>query len=411
MLEEVMHAPPTRSGDVPSPAEFESAVRDWFSTNVDSASKSSYTDDDRKRTTAAAYDAGLLHVTWPISYGGRGFPSEYQTIFNEVTASYGWAMINSSVTVGICAATILDSGTEQQKHKHIRAMLRGDESWTQLLSEPGAGSDLGGITTRAVRNDDHFVISGQKVWTSAAESADYAAALVRTDPAMPKYKGLSMVIVDMATAGVDVRPLRQMTGDAEFSEVFLDEVCVPLTNLLGEYNGGWAVLNGMLHHERIAISAGTAGEGLVAEAFDALLALARKRGVVDDGPVRSRLADVYIEEQLLDIMGRRMRAAEEAGFDLGPVGSIGKVGTARYARLCAEAAVHIGGNDVLAHERDDVDSQRWARDLLWFPMTGIAGGTTEIQKNTIAERLLGMPRERHANRDIPFNQTVSDSSS
>src|SRR5262249_38866020 len=159
-------------------------------------------------------------------------------------------------------------------------------------------------------------------------------------------------------------------------------------------NGGWGVLNAMLLHERIAISAGTTGEGLFPESFDDLLELARKRGVHTDSTVRARLADVYIEEKLLDFMGRRMRAAAEAGFDLGPVGSIGKVGTARYARACAEAAVHIGGPDVLAHEPGDTESQRWVRDLLWFPMTGIAGGTTEIQKNTIAERLLGLPRER-----------------
>jgi alkylation response protein AidB-like acyl-CoA dehydrogenase len=401
----------SQSGEaqIPSPAEFRATVREWLSANVDPASQPSYTDEDRKRTTSAAYDAGLLHVTWPVAYGGRGLPSEYQTSFNEEAANYWWALINSSVTVGICAATILDSGTEEQKQRHIRAMLRGDESWTQLLSEPGAGSDLGGINTRAIRDDDHFVINGQKVWTSAAASADYAAALVRTDSSVPKYQGLSMVIIDMTCDGVDVRPLRQMTGDAEFNEVFLDDVRVPVTNLLGEYNGGWSVLNGMLLHERIAISAGTAGEGLVAEAFDALLELARKREVHTDGAVRTRLADIYIEEQLLDFMGRRMRAAAAAGFDLGPVGSIGKIGTARYARMCAEAGVHIGGPDVLAHEPDDNESQRWVRDLLWFPMTGIAGGTTEIQKNTIAERLLGMPRERHANRDLPFNQTVTNS--
>jgi alkylation response protein AidB-like acyl-CoA dehydrogenase len=391
----------------PSPAEFRSQVRDWFYANVDPGRQSGYTDEDRKRTTASAYDAGLLHVTWPVTYGGRGLPSEYQTIFNEEAAPYDWALINGSVTVGICAATLLDSGTDEQKRRHIRAMLRGDESWTRLLSEPGAGSDLGGITTRAVRDGDHFVVTGQKVWTSVAASSDYAAALVRTDSSVPKYSGLSMVIVDMTSAGVDVRPLRQMTGDTEFNEVFLDDVRVPVTNLLGAYNGGWGVLNGMLLHERIAISAGTAGKGLVAEAFDALLDLARKRGVHADGAVRSRLADVYIEEQLLDFLGRRMRAAAEAGADLGPVGSIGKVGTARYARMCAETAVHIGGPDVLAPESDDSESQRWLRDLLWFPMTGIAGGTTEIQKNTIAERLLGMPRDRHANRDLPFNQTVT----
>jgi alkylation response protein AidB-like acyl-CoA dehydrogenase len=289
-------------------------------------------------------------------------------------------------------------------------MLRGDEAWAQLLSEPGAGSDLGGVTTRAVRDGADFVVNGQKVWTSAATESDYATALVRTDPSQPKYQGLSMLIVDLSSPGVDIRPLRQMTGDAEFNEVFLDDVRVPVANLMGEYNGGWAVLNRMLFHERMAISAGTAGEGLTAaDAFQPLVALARTRGVDKDGAVRSRLADIYIDQQLLDFMGRRMRAAAEAGFDLGPVGSIGKVGTTRFARAAAEASVLIGGPDVLAWEAGDTESERWAHDLLWFPMTGIAGGTTEIQKNVIAERLLGLPREPRADAGLPFNQTSGNS--
>jgi alkylation response protein AidB-like acyl-CoA dehydrogenase len=393
---------------VPTLEEFRSAIRNWFAANVDHYDPPAYTDEDRKRTTAAAYDAGLLHVTWPIAYGGRGLPSAYQTVWNEETARYSWALERPLVTVGILAATLLDTGTEDQKQRHLPAMLRGDEAWAQLLSEPGAGSDLGGVTTRAVRDGDDFVVNGQKVWTSAATESDYATALVRTDPSQPKYQGLSMLIIELSSPGVDIRPLRQMTGDAEFNEVFLDDVRVPVTNLMGEYNGGWAVLNRMLFHERMAISAGTAGEGLsAADAFHPLLALARKRGVDTDGAVRSRLADIYIDQQLLDFMGRRMRAAAEAGLELGPVGSIGKVGTARFARACAEAAVLIGGPDVLAWQAEDAESQRWAHDLLWFPMTGIAGGTTEIQKNIIAERLLGLPREPRPDATAPFNQTTS----
>jgi alkylation response protein AidB-like acyl-CoA dehydrogenase len=391
--------------DVATLEQFRVAVREWFLANVDPQAEATYSDDDQKRTTAAAYDAGILHVTWPLAYGGRGLPPEYQTAFNEESAPYAWALIPSAVTVGICAATLLDTGTEDQKRQHIPAMLRGDEAWTQLLSEPGAGSDLGGVTTRATRDGDDFVLNGQKVWTSGAADADYAAALVRTDGSVSKYKGLSMVIVDMASPGVDVRPLRQMTGDAHFNEVFLDEVRVPVANLLGEYNGGWGVLNRMLMHERIALSAGTTGGSVFDPAnFDELVKLARTRGVETDPAVRSRLADVYIDKQLLDFMGRRMRAAAAAGLEMGPVGSLGKIGVARNARAGAEAAVFIGGPDVLAWEPGDLDAQRWARDLLFFPMTAIAGGTTEIQKNTVAERLLGLPRERHADRGLPFNQ-------
>jgi alkylation response protein AidB-like acyl-CoA dehydrogenase len=395
--------------EFPSVTEFRTTVRYWFHANVDAAAQASCTDEDRKQTTAHAYDAGLLHVTWPVEYGGRGFPAEYQTAFNEETAWCGWALTNSSVTVGICAATLLDTASEEQKRRHLPAMLRGDEVWTQLLSEPAAGSDLGGVTTRATVDGDHFVLNGQKVWTSAAGEADYAAALVRTDAALPKYKGLSMVIVDMASPGIDIRPLRQMTGEAHFNEVFLDDVRIPQANLLGGYNGGWGVLNQMLMHERIALSAGTTGARLAPDTFDRLVTLARTRGVHKDPAVRARLADIYIDEQLLDFMGRRMRVAAAAGLDMGPVGSIGKVGIARSARASAEAAMLVGGPDVLAWEHDDLDSAHWAHELLFFPMTGIAGGTTEIQKNTIAERLLGLPRDRPADRDIPFNQTAGTS--
>ena len=388
--------------------DYRNGLREWFRDHVDS--RDTHTDDARKRATAAAYDAGLLHVTWPVAYGGRGLPSEFQTVFNEEASAYPRALKKDFVTVGILAATLLDTGTEEQKQRHLPPMLRGDEDWAQLLSEPGAGSDLGGVTTRAVRDGDDFVLNGQKVWTSAAHLSQYATALVRTDPSQPKYKGLSMLIVDLASSGLDIRPLRMITGESEFNEVFLDDVRVPAANLMGEYNGGWAVLNRMLFHERMAISAGTAGEGLsAADAFGPLTALARQRGVDTDGAVRSRLADIYIEQQLLDFMGRRMRAAAEAGVDLGPVGSIGKIGTTRFARACAEASVLIGGPDVLAHETDDAESAHWVRELLWFPMTGIAGGTTEIQKNIIAERLLGLPREPRAEANAPFSQTVTDS--
>ena len=395
--------------EVPTVTEFRAAVRNWFRANVDATAQATYTDEDRKRTTARAFDAGLLHITWPVEYGGRGLPAEYQSVFNEESASYSWALTNSSVTVGICAATLLDTGTEGQKRRHLPAMLRGNEVWTQLLSEPGAGSDLGGVTTRATVDGDHLVLNGQKVWTSAAMEADYAAALVRTDASLPKYKGLSMVIVDMRSPGVDVRPLRQMTGETHFNEVFLDDVRIPRANLLGDYNGGWGVLNNMLLHERIALSAGTTGARLAPDAFEQLVALARKRGVDTDAAVRARLADIFIDEQLLDLMGRRMRAAAAAGLSMGPVGSIGKVGIARSARVSAETAILVGGPDVLAWEQGDLDSEHWAHELLFFPMTGIAGGTTEIQKNTIAERLLGLPRDRQADRDVPFNQTLRTS--
>jgi alkylation response protein AidB-like acyl-CoA dehydrogenase len=391
----------------PDLATFREELRAWFRANLDPEQRTTFTEEDRKRATAGLFDAGLLHVTWPVAYGGRGLPPEYQTVFNEESRAYSWALVQSSVTVGICAATLLDWGSEEQKQRHLPRMLRGDEAWTQLLSEPGAGSDLAGITTRAARESDAFVLNGQKVWTSSARESDYALALVRTDPNLPKYLGLSMVVVDLHAPGVDIRPLRQMSGESHFNEVFLDDVVVPVENLCGELNNGWRVLNGMLTHERIALSAGTTGGRMDRDSFADLVTLARRLGRESDPSVRRALADLYIDQRLLDFMGQRMRAAAAAGMQMGPVGSIGKIGIARSARASAEVAVLIGEQEVLAREADDTDAERWVHDLLYFPMTAIAGGTTEIQKNTVAERVLGLPREAQPNRDVPFNQSLT----
>lgn len=385
---------------------FREQLRTWFQANVDPALRSSFSGEDRKRVTAALFDAGLLHVTWPAAYGGRDLPPEYQTIFNEESALFAWALTASLVTVGICAPTLLDWGSDEQKRRHLPRMLRGEETWTQLLSEPGAGSDLAGVTTRAVRAGGDLVLTGQKVWTSSARESDYALTLVRTDPSLPKHQGLTMVIVDLHAPGVDIRPLRQMSGEARFNEVFLDDVQVPAAAVCGSSNDGWRVLNGMLAHERIALSAGTAGGRMDGDTFADLVSLARRHGRHTDPAVRRALADLYIDQRLLDLMGQRMRAAAAAGLSMGPVGSIGKIGIARSARASAEAAILIGGQALLAWADGDAEAERWVHDLLDFPRMAIAGGTTEIQKNTVAERILGLPREARPDRDLPFSQAM-----
>ena len=362
-----------------------------------------------KRWHKKLYAEGWVGMNWPKEYGGRGATFFEQVIFQQELGRLGLPMGINVLGIIMTGPALMQWGTDAQKKRYLQPIIAADEIWCEGMSEPGAGSDLAAMQMRADLQGDSFIVNGQKVWTSGAAEADYAAALVRTDASLPKYKGLSMVIVDMTAGGVRIRPLRQMTGEAHFNEVFLDDVRVPQANLIGEYNGGWGVLNQMLLHERIALSAGTTGARLAPDTFDQLVALARKRGVDTDSAVRARLADIYIDEQLLDFMGRRMRAAAAAGLDMGPVGSIGKVGIARSARASAEAAMLVGGPDVMAWEPGDLDSAHWAHELLFFPMTGIAGGTTEIQKNTIAERLLGLPRDQQADRDLPFNQTTGTS--
>ena len=390
------------------PEEYRARLRAWFAAEIGDRDPDTVPPEERVRLARSLYDAGLAFVTWPAAYGGQGLGADFQTVFNEEAARYATAFPPAAVTVGICAATLLDFGTEAQKTRWIPAMLRGDAAWTQLLSEPGAGSDLGSVATRAEPDGDHWVVNGQKVWTSGAREADYALALVRTDLDRPKYEGVSMLVVDLRAPGVDIRPLREMTGEALFNEVFLDGVRVPRDAVVGEVNGGWPVLTRMLHHERMALSAGTTGGRMDRDAFPELVALARAHGRLADAGVRAALAEVYIQTRLLDLLGRRMRAAAQAGRHLGPVGSIGKIATARSARLSAEAGMLIAGLAGQAWEPGDTRAADTARQLLFFPMTGIAGGTTEIQKNIVAERVLGLPREPRPDRDLPFRLSAVD---
>lgn len=383
--------------------EFEHRLRRWIGANLDPrAGDPAWGPEDRQRVSHMMYDEGFIGTTWPVAYGGHGLTSDYQTAFNRALVGYEWALINSPITVGILAPTVLDCGTEAQKARHIKRMLRGDEAWVQFLSEPGAGSDLGGVATRALLDGDQWVINGQKVWTSSATVGTHAIALVRTDPDVPKYAGVSMLIVPMDSPGIDVRPLKQMSGGSEFNEVFLDDVRIPAENVLGEVNGGWSVLTRMLVHERMALSAGTVGKTQARDGFPGLLSLARHRAIDADPEIRHVLTEVYMQRRLLDYMGVRIRRAAEAKVEMGPVGSIGKIGVARLARLTAEAGVTIGGESVVAWRDDDSLSAGLARDVLHFPASGIAGGTTEIQRNVIAERVLGLPRERRADKDVAF---------
>jgi alkylation response protein AidB-like acyl-CoA dehydrogenase len=374
-------------------AEYRFRLRAWLERATRDIDRTRIDRDGRRRLRQQMFDEGLAAPAWPREYGGSGLGPEYQRVFNEETAPYAVLFPNLVVTVGICAALVLEFGTEEQRHTHLKSMLRGDETWTQLLSEPGAGSDLSAVSTRADRRGDTWLLSGQKVWTSEAHLADRALALVRTEPGSTGRHGLSILIVDMHAPGIEVRPLREMTGEAVFNEVFLDTVEVPASAVLGDVDAGWSLLLRMLHHERIALGAGTTGARTDSGAFDRLLTVARRTGVLDRPEVRGALLDTWVERQLMDRLGTRIRRAEAAHADVGPIGSIGKIGAARAARVAAEAGMTVEGMGATAWSDDTAEGGVSAHDLLFYPMLGIAGGTTEIQKNTIGERLLGLPRE------------------
>jgi alkylation response protein AidB-like acyl-CoA dehydrogenase len=289
-------------------------------------------------------------------------------------------------------------------------MIRGDEVWTQLLSEPGAGSDLAGLQTRATRDGDEYILNGQKVWTSGANQSDYALCVARTNPDLPKHQGLSMFIVDLKAPGVIIRPLRQMTGEAHFNEVFLDGVRVPTADLVGRENDGWRALTTMLTHERLALGAGTgaggSGQGWTRPASARFIALARRRGLSGDKVLRQELAKLYIAEQVLAYTGQKMRDEIAAGIPVGAKGSLAKLATALISRQSAGLGMVLAGPGSQAWDPTDPNGSVLAHALCFSPMTAIAGGTSEIQRNTIGERVLGLPKEPQVDRDVPFRQIL-----
>jgi alkylation response protein AidB-like acyl-CoA dehydrogenase len=359
---------------------------------------------DKARTyQAALYDAGLAALTWPKEYGGQGLAGRYQTMFNDESAGYALPVTVFTIGFGMCMPTVLAHGSEAVKQRYVRPAARGEEIWCQLFSEPSAGSDVASLRSTAVRDGDEWVLNGQKVWTSGAHYSQYGIVLARTDPDQPKHRGLSMFILDMHSPGITIRPLRQMNGGANFNEVFFDNVRIPATNILGEPGEGWRVAMTTLMNERVAIGAGRSTEKtspLVPIATH--LDLARSRGLTGDPVVRQELADLLIRYWVLDMVGLRIRAAVTAGRVPGPEGSVAKLGGAMLAMRSAGVATRLAGVGAIAWPTGDVDAGRPSQVMLQAPGAGIAGGTNEVMRNILGERVLGLPKEPQVDRDVPF---------
>jgi alkylation response protein AidB-like acyl-CoA dehydrogenase len=392
---------------------FRAKAQGWLRDNADKHEPVDLLDPSLTRPfRTALWDAGLLGLTLDTAYGGQGLTSEHQKVWDEEAAAYRLPPTGDAVTTGICAPTLLDFGTEEQKREHIARMIRGEEVWTQLLSEPGAGSDLAGLQTKAARDGDEYVLNGQKVWTSGAATSDYALCVARTDTKLPKHEGLSMFIVDLRAPGITIRPLRQMTGDAHFNEVFLDDVRVPASALVGRDNDGWRALTAMLTHERLALGAGTGAGGSGASwsrpASSRFIELARRQGLTVDPVVRQELAKLYTAEKVLAYMGQKMRDEIAAGIPVGAKGSVAKLATALLARQSSNLGMALSGPASLAWSNDDPDGPVMAQACCFSPMTAIAGGTSEIQRNTIGERVLGLPKEPQVDRNVPFDEILQN---
>jgi alkylation response protein AidB-like acyl-CoA dehydrogenase len=350
---------------------------------------------------ARQHDAGFAGISWPVAYGGQGLTAADERAFDEEARDYDLPTGYFTIGLGMCGPTLLDLGSEELKRRYIRPLLRGEEVWCQLFSEPGAGSDVASLQTRAVRDGDGWVVTGQKVWTSVAQIADFGAVIARTDPDVPKHDGITMFVIDMHAPGVTVRPLRDMTGGATFNEVFFDGARIPADHVIGEVDLGWAAAVRMLLHERVAIGGSTRGRASAA-GFESLVEEARARGLDRDPAVRERLVELYARERVLHLFGSRLAQEARAGRSPGSRGSVGKLAGAELGRFSADVAAELLGGDAIAWDASDREARRWAGALLSAPGGGIAGGTNEIQRNIIGDRVLGLPREPQADRDVPF---------
>jgi alkylation response protein AidB-like acyl-CoA dehydrogenase len=351
------HTPPAVTG-MPTTPEDVKRVRDW------------------QRTLHAG---GWVGIHWPVEYGGTGASPSQVAIYNDELARAHAPDLLGGVGLSMLGPALMSYGTDEQRERWLPRILNADDIWCQLFSEPGAGSDLAGLSTRAERHGDVYVVTGQKVWSTGAQFTDWGIALVRTDPDAPKNKGISMLAVSMEAKGVDVRPLRQLTGDCEFNEVFLDEVEVPVENVIGPENEGWRVANTILANER--------GGGYIwrqqvrqEEAVDRLWKECSGAGLLDDPLVRQRMAQAWIDAQIFRLHNQRTLARLARGEEIGADSSVVKLFWSETSKRLYETAY-----DLLA---DDA----WLNDFLYSRANTIMGGTSQIQRNIIGERILGLPR-------------------
>ena len=353
-----------------------------------------------KRFQAQLFDDGLAGLTWPTEYGGQGLTSAHERIFREEAAPYPLPTRIFLIGFGMCGPTLLEHGTEDQKRRYIPSMLRGDEIWCQLFSEPGAGSDVAGLQSRAEATEDGWVLNGQKVWTSGAHYCDWGLVVARTDPDKPKHRGITMFVVDMNAEGVSTRPLKQITGESHFNEVFFDDAAIPGENLVGEVDRGWQAAITTLMNERVSIGAAS-GDGDPIEPF---VRAVHDHGLADDGVTRDQLAALFIRQRVQRYLGLRLQESLRAGVSPGPLGSVAKLQGSTISELSSQFGLDITGVDGVSWSADDVGGERWAKAVLSSPGQVIAGGTADIQRNIIGERVLGLPKEPQVDRDVPFRE-------
>ncbi|MBL6690735.1 MAG: acyl-CoA dehydrogenase [Pseudomonadales bacterium] len=399
-------------------AAFREQVRAWISANAPeylyeplstSGFGSTRTGDYDPLTEAKKWqkkkaDAGWACIQWPKEYGGRGATPIQSVIWNQEEGVYGSLSRTFIIGQGMCAPTMMAYASEEQKQRYLPKLASGEEVWCQLFSEPHGGSDLAGLRTRAEKDGDDWVINGQKIWTSGAHYSDYGILITRTDPEVPKHKGLTMFFLDMRSEGVDIVPIKQANGDSGFNEVYFDNVRIPDAQRLGEVGEGWKVSLTTLMNERLAIG------GSIATGFPEIKALVDELRIasgsaIEDPAVRSRLADWYAKSAGLKNTASRAISALSKGETPGPENSIGKLVAGGMMQDIAKFALDLQGLPGAIMDPEIASgSARLQAMLMRSPAVRIEGGTDQILRNIISERVLGLPEDMRADKGLPFNK-------
>lgn len=372
----------------PDEQTFRDELRAWLKENVVAAK----TVDELKRWQRTLFEGGWAGISWPRAFGGRGATLMQQAIFQEELALADAPHLIGTIGLSLVGPTIIAMGTDEQKARYLSKILSGEEIWCQGFSEPNAGSDLAAVSTRAIRDGDDFIVNGQKIWTSFAHIGDWCLLLVRTDVEAPKHKGITCLLVDMHAEGVSVRPLRMMSGDASFNEVFFSNVRVPVTQVLGKINEGWTTGITALMNERANL--GTGVQVLFRRNLNALIARARTidrngRPASEDPIVRQKLAQAWLELEILRLnTNRALTSLGKSGVP-GPEGSTLKLYWSEMNQRTQQIAQEVLGPH---GQLSDFDDGIWQFSYLRARGNTIEAGTSEIQRNIIAERVLGLPK-------------------
>ena len=344
----------------------------------------------------------FAQITWPKEWGGRGGTAMQNVIWGQEESKFDAPTGPFAIGLGMCVPTVIAFGSDEHKERYVQKALMGEEIWCQLFSEPSAGSDVAGLKTRAVKDGDEWVINGQKVWTSGAHYSDYGILLVRTDPKVPKHKGLTMFIVNMKQPGVEVRPIHQASGGREFNEVYFTDVRIPDKDRLGDVGAGWKVALVTLMNERLAVG-GSPGPD-----WAEIMEYARDHGTLSDQAFREKLADWYVAAQGYKLTKFRTQTALSRGQTPGPENSIGKIITANHLQDICNSAIEMQDHYGIINETDRMPADAiFQQSFMWAPGLRIAGGTDEILKNIIAERVLGLPQDVRVDKDKPFDELKS----